>query len=349
MVPEPDAVRSVLIDVREGASPESSVLELAGRFSEKYPSVKVLLLTDEAERLALGALRHGVTDLLDPDASIEDLRLVLRRSANGGVNHSETFSGRVITIASPKGGVGKTTLATNVAVGLAAQAPKSTVLVDLDIQFGDVAAALDLDPTYTLGDIVVGPGLTDPIALKTLLAQHPSGLQVVCGVHSPAEADVITPQHIDALLRLLKKEFRYVVIDTAPGMSEQTLAAIDHATDLVLVTSLDVPGVRGLRKELQLLDDIELQPATRHIVINFEDATGGLTVKDVEAAIERPVDLVLERSAKVPRTTNQGTPIIAAMPRDKVSRTISELVSRFAHISAPQSRWGGRHRGRLRP
>lgn len=348
MVPDPEMVRSVLIDVRAGASSEGPVLDLAGRFAEQYPSVNILLLTQEAERLALPALRNGVRDLVDPEGSVEDLRLVLSRAqSDGHPEQADTFTGRVITVASPKGGVGKTTLATNVAVGLAEHAPQSTVLVDLDVQFGDVAAALDLEPTYTLGDIVVGPGLTDPITLKTLLTRHSSGLQVVCGVHSPAEADVVTAQHIDALIRLLKQEFRYVIIDTAPGMNEQTMTAIDHATDLVLITSLDVPGVRGLRKELQLLDEINLQPSTRHVVINFADSAGGLTVKDVEAAIERPVDIVLERSTKVPRTTNQGVPIVKAVPRDKVSRSIGELVTRFVHVKAGQSVWGGRHRGRF--
>jgi pilus assembly protein CpaE len=347
MVPEPRDVHSIIIDIRAGGAPEDDVLALAGRFSEQYPSVNLLLLTDDAERLALAALRSGVRDLIDPEEPVENLRVALRRSqASATPDTADTFTGRVIAVASPKGGVGKTTVSTNLAVGLAAQAPQSTVLVDLDVQFGDVAAALDLDPTYTLGDIVVGHGLSDPITLKTLLARHPSGLQVVCGVHSPVEADAVTPKHIDALLRLLKQEFRYVVLDTAPGMSESTMTAIDHATDLVLVTSLDVPGVRGLRKELQLLNDLHLQPTTKHVLLNLADSAAGLSVKDVEAAIERHVDIVLPRSPKVPRTVNQGTPIIHAIPRDRISRSLTDLVNRFAH--APDSRAGrrgGRHRG----
>jgi pilus assembly protein CpaE len=347
MAPEPRDVHSILFDVRAGGAPEHDVLALAGRFSEQYPSVSLLLLTDDAERLALPALRSGVRDLVDPAEPVENLRVALRRSrASATVKDADTFTGRVIAVASPKGGVGKTTVSTNLAVGLAAQAPQSTVIVDLDVQFGDVAAALDLDPPYTLGDIVVGHGLSDPITLKTLLGRHSSGLQVVCGVHSPVEADAVTPQHIDALLQLLKQEFRYVVLDTAPGMSEATMTAIDHATDLVLVTSLDVPGVRGLRKELQLLDDLHLQPTTKHIVLNLADGAAGLSVKDVEAAIERQVDFVLPRSPKVPRTVNQGTPIIHAIPRDRISRSLTDLVNRFVHITESRTgRRSGRHRG----
>lgn len=349
MAPEPRDVHSILIDVRAGAAPEASVLALADRFSEQYPSVSLLLFTDEAERLALAALRSGVRDLIDPEEPVENLRVVLRRSQMNATGYdSDAFSGRVIAVASPKGGVGKTTVATNLGVGLAGQAPQGTVLVDLDVQFGDVAAALDLEPAYTLGDIVSGHGLSDPITLKTLLARHPSGLQVVCGVNSPVEADAVSPKHITALLQLLKQEFRYVVLDTAPGMGESTMSAIDQTTDLVLVTSLDVPGVRGLRKELQLLEDLHLQPTTKHILLNLADNAAGLTVKDVEAAIERDVDFVLPRSPKVPRTVNQGKPIILELPRDRISRTLAELVNRFVY--APDAgRRGGRHRGGSRP
>ncbi|MDD9204957.1 P-loop NTPase, partial [Georgenia sp. 10Sc9-8] len=97
-------------------------------------------------------------------------------------------SGRVISVVSPKGGVGKTTVATNLAVGLAQAEAHSTVLVDLDIQFGDVASALDLQPEYTLPDAVTGPASRDTMVLKTFLIQHETGLYVICGPDSPAAA-----------------------------------------------------------------------------------------------------------------------------------------------------------------
>lgn len=337
LLPEPDALRTVLLDTSDSLDP-ARALETAKRLDERYPHLVVFLVTADAEPLALPAIRAGVRDLIDVDCPMEELRVVLRRAhavaqpptseADGGP------TGRVIAVASPKGGVGKTTVATNLAAGLAQHAPQGTVLIDLDVQFGDVAAALDLEPTYTLADVVGGRAVDDPILLKSLLTRHENGLQVLCGVTSPAEADAITPQKIDQLLQLLQREFRYVVVDTAPGMNEHTMAVIDRTTDLVLVTGLDVPGVRGLRKELQILDELELQPSTRHIIVNFEDSSAGLNVKDVEAAIGRPVDYVLPRSPKVHRSTNQGTPIIEWLPKDKVSRALVQLVERFAHIAA---------------
>ena len=165
----------------------------------------------------------------------------------------------MINVMSPKGGVGKTTVSTNIAVGLAQREPGSTVIVDLDVQFGDVASALDLEPTHFIGDVVHGAARYDAMVLKTFLTQHKTGLYVICAPNSPAEADAITPEDVTHLLEMLTAEFRYVVLDTAPGMSDTTLAALDATTDLVLLTSMDVPGVRGMRKELDTLATLGVQ------------------------------------------------------------------------------------------
>ncbi len=349
---EPDAVRAVLVDTDGDADLEGRSLDLASQLEQQFPAVSLMLITARAEALGLAALRAGVRDLVSPEADVDELRWALRRAAEStavraaGAVAQDGFSGRVITVASPKGGVGKTTLAAIVAVALTRQSPQGTVLIDLDIQFGDVAAALDLDPVYTLGDVVNGPNAQDPIALKALLTRHPSGLHVLPGVKSPAEADHIGAGQIATLIASLKQEFRFVVIDTAPGMSEETLAAMDHTTDLVLITSLDVPGVRGLRKEIELLAELDLAPSTRHIVVNMAEKGGGLTVADVESTIGATVDLVLPRTPKVMRSTNEGSPMVESQPRDPLSKDLMQLVHRFSPATT-RSAWVG-HRVRSR-
>ncbi len=345
-------VQAIMLDVTGTASAADS-LSLAQRFQDQFPTIAVLLVTEQAQALGLPALRAGVRDLIGPDLSVEELRFVLRRAienataAAGSASTEPAAVGRVITIASPKGGVGKTTLATNLAVGLAHQSPNGTVLVDLDVQFGDVSAALDLDPTYTLADVVLGPGLRDVTGLKTLLTTHRTGLHVLNGVKSPVEADQITAEHVSTIIGLLKSEFRYVIIDTAPGMGPHTLAALDHTTDLVLTGSLDVPSVRGLRKEIELLEELELPPATRHVVLNMVERGGGLTLADVEATIGRAVDFAIPRSGKVIASTNRGRPLLEDPGRDKVRKDLQQLVARFSPITVrnPTLAWAARHRG----
>ncbi|MGD8200776.1 AAA family ATPase [Ornithinimicrobium sp. W1679] len=333
---DPDAVRAVVVDADGDEELERRTLALAGRLDQAYPSVSLLMVSSRGAELGLEALRAGVRDILEPETAVEDIRWALRRADESaatrvsGRRAQETFSGRVITVASPKGGVGKTTISTNIAVALTRQSPQGTVLVDLDVQFGDVAAALDLDPTYTLTDVLGGPAAADPIALKALLTQHPSGLNVVPGVKSPAEADHIRVEQIARLIDLLKREFRFVVIDTAPGLTEQTLAAMDHTTDLVLVTSLDVPGVRGLRKELEVLEELDVSHLTTHVVVNMADRSAGLRPDDVEATLGRRIDLLLPRAPKMALATNRGEPLVASSPRDRLSRDLLALVDRFA-------------------
>lgn len=348
---EPEDVRAVIIDGGGDDGAEERALELAARMESSHPHVNFVLVTPRGDEIALRALRSGVRDLLAPDASVEDVRWVVHRvteaaGAAGGAAAAESFAGRVIAVASPKGGVGKTTIATNLAAALAQTSPTGTALVDLDVQFGDVAAALDLDPTYTLADVLSGPVTTDAIALKSLLTQHASGIHVVPGVRSPAEADQVTGRHISQLLDTLKREFRYVILDTAPGLSEQTLAALDHATDLVLVCGLDVPSVRGTRKELEVLEHLDLGPVNIQVVVNMADKGGGLSVADVAATLQRKVDVVLPRNQKVLRSTNSGQPLVLSQPRDPVSRDLTALAGRFAPmLSGVRS---GRHRGLVR-
>jgi pilus assembly protein CpaE len=322
-----------------GAAPDA-VLALAARLDVQCPGMSTVLVADPSPELWQAAMRAGIRDVVHTDSPPEALRAAIEHAASAASGRrrmlrppTETarYNGRIITVASPKGGVGKTTVSTNLAIGLTEAAPQSTVLVDLDVQFGDVASALGLTPEYTLPDAVHGPAAQDSMVLKTFLTQHPSGLFAVCGSDSPAQGDGVSAEDVSRLLAALARQFRYVVVDTAPGLSAQTLAALDRATDVVMLSSMDVPGVRGLRKEIDVLRELCMIPAGRHVVMNFADPKGGLAVRDVETTIGTGVDVVLPRSAAVPATTNQGVPLLlTAGRRDPMAKELRRLVARFA-------------------
>ena len=330
--------------------PEAA-LELAAQFDTQCPAISVILVSEPSPDVSVAAMRAGVRDILHPAADTADIQQVLNHAysaatdralaldgAKGGqpAEDASVKAGKVITIVSPKGGVGKTTVATNVAIGLAKTAPHSTVLVDLDVQFGDVASALDLEPEYSLPDAVFGPASRDPMVLKTFLTKHETGLYVICGPRTPADAEGISGQDVSKLLQTLAVDFNYVVVDTSPGLSDHTLAALDQTTDLVLLTSMDVPGVRGLRKELDTLAALDLLPDARHVVLNFIDTRAGLSIADVEATIGTGIDVRLPRSPATQASVNQGLPLLQNAVRNPMTKELRGLVNRFAPAPLPK-------------
>lgn len=334
--PAPDVL---LLDIRPDPA---QAVALAGRLAQQCPQISVVLVGEQEPETALAALRAGVRDLLAPEAGPAEIKLALEsagrtaaaRATAAAPTSPHGTAGRVVSVVSPKGGVGKTTVAANVAVGLAQRFPNAVVLVDLDIQFGDVASALDLEPEYFLPDTVRGQARTDSMVLKTVLTRHSTGLYVICAPDSPADADTVTEADVTRLLQMLAAEFRYVVVDTAPGLSEHTLSALDQTTDLLLLTSMDVPGVRGMRKELDTLRRLELLPASHHVVLNFADPKSLLTVPDVEFTIGTEVDVQLPRSKAVPDSVDQGMPLLQSRRRDPMTKQLQALVDRFAGADA---------------
>ncbi len=242
--------------------------------------------------------------------------------------------GRVIAVVSPKGGLGKTTIATNLAVGLARVAPLSVVIVDADVQFGDVATALALESEHTLPDMVSGLAPRDTMVLKTFLTVHPAGFYVVAGSEDPAAGDRVTGDQIGHLVRQLAGIFRFVIVDTAPGLGEHALSVLECASDAIVLCTMSVPSVRGLRQELATLAALGILPAERHVVMNFADKVSGLNAKDVEATIGVPVDVAIPRSNAVALSTNRGVPLLEQDSRDPAAKALNQIVVRFDSAAA---------------
>ncbi len=349
-----DADGGLLARIAEAGTPHVVVLGpavplerafvLAGQVDVAAPATSVVVVAPADPDLWMSAMRAGVRDVLAADAGPAEVEAVLGRAAGLARARWEASQAavgsrpdhRVIVVASPKGGVGKTTVSTNLAVGLARSGAGSTVIVDLDVQFGDVASALALAPEYSLPDTVHGAASNDPLVLKTFLTRHPSGLHVVAGSESPAAGDAVTAEQVGRLIDTLSREFRYVVVDTAPGLSDHTLMALEKSTDLVLMSSMDVPGVRGLRKELDVLGELGLVPAGRHLVLNMADPAGALSMADVEATVGTALDVVLPRTAAVTLSTNTGAPLLETGSRDAVARGLQTLLGRLLPDAAPR-------------
>lgn len=336
MVGEPPEV----LILGPGLSVDGS-LKLASVVDLQYPEISVILATSSSPETVLQAMRAGVRDLLDPGSDPDTIRVMLERASLAAAGRRRGLApqasehvdngalGRIIAVMSPKGGVGKTTIATNVAVGLGQIAPMGVVIVDLDLQFGDVASGLLLKPDHTITDAVSGAASQDSMVLKTYLTLHTASIYALCGPRNPVEMDGITAAHVTKLLEQLRHEFQYVVIDTAPGLGEHVLAALEQATDAVWVCGMDVPSIRGLRTGFHILSELGLLPENRHVVLNMADSKGGLTVPDVEATIGVPVDVAIPRSRTLPFSTNKGIPLLQDGRRDVAAKGLRLLVDRF--------------------
>jgi pilus assembly protein CpaE len=235
---------------------------------------------------------------------------------------------RIITILSPKGGAGKTSAATNLAVGLASTHPRQVVLVDLDLQFGDVASNLRLMPKATMVDIA-RRWPVDSTQIKLALTSHHTGLYTLCAPVNPAEADEITSEHVAGVLKSLHRDFRYVVVDTDPGLSERVLAALDLSTDMVMVCSTEVPSIRGLRKALDALDVVGLTEARRLFLLNRCDAKVGLDLDQLERTVGQPVDVRVPSSIDMVLATNDGIPVMESERNAALVRAYQNLVECF--------------------
>jgi pilus assembly protein CpaE len=250
----------------------------------------------------------------------------------------------VTTVVSPKGGAGKTCLSTNLAVGLAASSPRGVVIVDLDLQFGDVAYALGLRPRHTIYDAVShGSTVLDITTLKVFLTHHQSDLYALCAPDDPARGELIDSDLVEQVVTLLAADFDHVVVDTPAGLTEQTLTTLDVSTDIVLLADMDVPSVRHLSKVVRALDRLGMRRQTRHIVLNRADARVGLSMPNVAASAGLEIELELPVTKQIPVTLNEGTPIVLSNPRCGFSRQIGELVERLAGPAVreqrPPMRW----------
>jgi pilus assembly protein CpaE len=252
---------------------------------------------------------------------------------------AQARAARVIVVISPKGGSGKTAVASNLAVALAQRHPGRVVAVDLDVQFGDLTTVLSVTPEHTLAELARATRV-DATTVKVFLTPFES-LFVLAGAKNPAEADSIRDNHISAVLPLLAQNFDYVVVDTSAGLEERTLAAIECATDLLLVSSLDVASIRSMRKALDALDTIGVK-AARQLILNRADAKVGLTPSDAEEAIGMNIACSIASSREIPLSMNLGTPVVISEPRSTVAKQLQQLTQQYAPVEAERVRKGWR-------
>ena len=307
---------------------QDAAAALADTLRVTRPATSVILIRRRVDTSVLAeALRSGMREVVEERDLAGLGEAVLRASQVWEAVHGPAGSsqiGRQITVFSPKGGVGKTTLAVNLALSLA-QDEKEVCLVDLDLGFGDVAITLQLFPARTLADAIpleAGLGID---SLEPLLTPHRDGINTLVAPVQPDAKDSIPASLVGKVLRILKTRFDFVVVDTAPSFDEHVLQAIDETDELLLITTLDVPTLKNVKIAVETLDLLNFPRAQRHLILNRADDKVGLSADKVESTLGMPISASIPTSPQVASSTNSGEPIFVALPRHAVSKAIAAL------------------------
>jgi len=318
------------------------------------PAVGVILARKEVDvTLLTQALQSGVREVVragDHAALAAACRRsyeVSRRMLAPAIDDDAT-PGQIVTVFAAKGGCGKTTLAINLGVALTRHGGRVCIL-DLDLAFGDVAISVQLDPVRTVVDALPMAGHLDVTGAASLLTRYQPGLDVLLAPVTPGDAEKIPPRLVGELLSVLRTMYDFVVVDTPAQFSEHVLTAMDVSSQLVLLTTPDVPALKNLRVTLDMLDLLSYPRQIRSVVVNRSDSKVGLSLEHVERVVRSPLSAQIPSSRAVPISINKGVPITLETPGHPVSQAIFRFAQeRLAGAPDDNRRQGIRSRSKRR-
>jgi pilus assembly protein CpaE len=298
-----------------------------------YSRAPVILVASGGEAAAMleQAIDMDVADVLLLPQLTQNVVFAIRKAAHVRRQLQTTaHRGRVITVFSPKGGTGKTVISTNLAAALAKRDGMRTLLLDLDLQFGDAAIALGIEPEKTIYDLVVAPGELDSEKLAGYVSKHRSGLDVLAAPLRPEDAELVIESKAIALLEVARASYDAIVVDTSPFFHGPMLATLDRTDELLVLCGLDVPTLKNVRLALQTLELLSFPTSRIRYVMNRVNSNVGLKTREVEAGLKVKVgwELPMDRSVQV--CVNRGEPVILAEPRSEFSRALSSLAKEIA-------------------
>ena len=271
----------------------------------------------------------GADDILMLPQTGNQIRFAIQKviARRHGVITTDAL-GRMIIVLGPKGGTGKTLVATNLSVALQ-EAGERTVIVDLDLQFGDVALCMGLNPEKTIHDLALSEGQLDWEKLDSFLAEHETGVKALLAPRRPDHASVVTLDLIRDVYSLLRQRFDVVVVDTPPGFTPEVIASIDISNDLVMVGMLDALSLKNTRLGLETLELMGYRQDDIRIVLNRARTRVGISATDVSTVLGRPPEVLVPSDREIPRTVNEGTPIIVALPRSEPAEALRSLAAHY--------------------
>jgi pilus assembly protein CpaE len=293
------------------------------------PGIPVLVLSANSPNGFLRrAFEAGAVDVVLFPQTQEQLRFAMSKAIARGAGHDtaprQQHHGDLITIVGPKGGTGKTLTATNLAVALA-ELGHSVTLVDIDLQFGDVALTMGLRPDATIYDLSVAGGSLDHDVLEHYLVRHDSGVKALIAPSRPDQASAVTSELIREAYTLLRQTNDYVIVDTSPGFTAEVIMSIDASSSLVMVGMLDSLSLKNTKLGLETLKLMGFDPGSIRLVLNRAHSRVGISVSDVIAVLGREPDVFVPSDREISLAVNEGVPILTAKPESEASNAFRSL------------------------
>ena len=291
---------------------------------------------DASPAVILGSMRSGAREFLQLPIVPEEFEAVLDRIEEFSAAGSSKRSGRTVAVFSAKGGAGVSFFGTNLAAAMGV----STLLVDLNLQAGDAASFLGLETKYSLADFVHNRERLDDSLMTSLVTPYSANLAMLAAPLEAHEAEDVKPQDVSEILHLLRQRYECIVLDLPHTFDPVTVAALDLADDILVVLTLDIPGIRGTKRALKVFDRLDYRRDKVHVVVNRWSKSIDVQLQKVEAHLgERLIGFVPNDYRKVMDSINLGHPLVQADPSSKITaeiKRIAALVSDNGHSpSAP--------------
>jgi pilus assembly protein CpaE len=318
----------------------ADVVGLLAQSRETRPDMGVVVALPGPANGSLGAaLAAGAHEIviLPAERSVVAAavhKAVARVSTARSAEAAAAVRAPLVVVLGPKGGVGKTTVATNLATSLA-RAGNRTLLIDLDFEFGDVGLVLGLAPDRTIHDLAVSRGHLDGERLRGFLARSADGVDVLMAPIRPDQADAITSEVVTAVLDVAASEFDVVVVDTPPAFSPATITVIDRAEHAIVLGSVDLPGLKNMRIGLETLDLMGFPRNHVLSVINRAGSKVGLLAHEITQVLSAAPDMGIPSDRAVPRSTNAARPIVVSDPKSAPAKALAGLAKRVASAVIP--------------
>lgn len=340
-----DALRlrpSAVIIVLEANAPEKA-FPLIKKLSAAVPETAIITAaTNASPNLILSSIRAGAREFLQLPVVPDELRTVLDHVAELCTSESQQSHrhGRIVGVFSSKGGAGVSFLSAN----LAAAMNVSTLLVDLNLQAGDAASFIGLEPRYSLADFAANRNRLDDALINSLITNHSRNLSLLAAPLEAHEADDITAQNVTEVLHLMDRRYECLVLDLPHTFDPVTVAALDLADDILLVMTLDIPGIRSTKRALKVFERLGYPRGKIRVVVNRWSKNIDVELQKVETHLdEQLIGFVPNDYPKVIESINLGQPLVQSEPSSKLTieiKRIAALVQGTSHTSSPQPRKG---------